>query len=88
MVEGSTVELPCLARTDPLLAKSLVVDWYRHGVLLAPQPGLIKTAENNLVLKSAKLADSGVYQCKASTMLGNWAAHNLLFFGFYLFDKI
>ncbi len=71
VVEGGSVQLACTARTDPRLAKSLVVDWYRHGILLAPGPGLTKAPDNSLVLMSAAVADSGGYQCKASTMLGN-----------------
>ena len=71
VVEGARVQLSCTARTDPRLAKSLVVDWYRHGVLLTLGPGLLKTAENSLILLAAGMTESGGYQCKASTMLGN-----------------
>ena len=70
VVAGGPVQLTCLARTDPQLEKSLVVDWYRHGVLITPGPGIIKTPENSLILLAAEMADSGGYQCKASTMLG------------------
>ena len=72
VVAGGPVQLTCLARTDPQLEKALVVDWYRHGVLITPSPGIIKTPENSLILLAAEMADSGGYQCKASTMLGNW----------------
>jgi hypothetical protein len=71
VLESARVQLTCAARTDPRLAKSLVVDWYRNGVLLAPGPSILKTPENSLILLSAAVTDSGGYQCRASTMLGN-----------------
>jgi hypothetical protein len=71
VLESARVQLTCAARTDPRLAKSLVVDWYRNGILLAPGPSILKTPENSLILLSAAVTDSGGYQCRASTMLGN-----------------
>ncbi|XP_072768090.1 obscurin-like protein 1 [Nerophis lumbriciformis] len=63
VMAGCPIALQC-ELSDP----SGQVTWYKHGTQLLPQSGInIQSKENlrNLVLSSAKVADSGVFCCES-----------------------
>ncbi|XP_078416540.1 roundabout homolog 1 isoform X3 [Cetorhinus maximus] len=69
----STVVLGCLASGSP----SPTVLWRKDGVLVSTHDSRIKQQEaGNLQIRYAKLGDSGVYTCIASTPSGeaSWSA--------------